>query len=886
MSMKRFIKSLALLTCFLSVTVPQVLANPPSVAAGWGHTLAVSADGKALSWGSDNSGQLGLARQSQITTPQRVPNVNLGNGPTSKSLATGTYHSAVVQTDGTVWTWGDNLLGQLGDGTITAHSTPTPVPNLSGVTATSAGYGHTLALRSDGSVWSWGSNSNGELGIGTTLPMSLQALPVWGIDGIPIDSISAGFGHNLATTAGFVIAWGNNSNGQLGDGSTTTWYSPTLLFSLPYITAVSAGVYHSLALDIDGGVWAWGANAGGRLGDGTTTDRLDPVRVSGLPKIVAIAAGGQHSVALAQDGTVWAWGTNTDGQLGDGTFTDRASPVKVMGLTGVRSLNTHHNHNMAVDTNGNLWVWGFGATGQLGDGLSQSSANVKRVAGLSGVLWVVAGYGHSVAVTTDGQLWGWGENLAGQVGISEVTDRTVPSTIAGLSGLTGVAAGFRHSLAVQSDGQVWAWGYNLAGQLGDGTNDSRTAPVLTKDVVDVVQVSAGFLHSVALKRDGTVWAWGSNARGEAGNGTQTLRSNPGPVKSLANVTQLSAGYSYTLAVRSDGTAWGWGDNQSGQLGDGTTNTPTSPVQVMGVPKFSAVASGTNHSLGLALDGTVWAWGEQTSGKLGNGQSSTGIASPAKVNGVSNVIAIAAGTAYSLALKSDGTVWIWGFRPTNDGGYPALIPEKVSGLSTITAIAAGVLHMVALRSDGITLSWGYNIEGGLGDGTYTFRPDAVGVVNEPFTALLDLDTLQANLPLDANKVPPFFVVTRKTGSKRNTSLQADLRGLLSSTTVRSANLAHAGVGYNVYVAASMLSGSQVLLFQLNSAKQWGVLNWPMAEYLRGVALDSQDTVIRTQILEDTDLSALAGAQIHLGFGVSADEMLSSGRFRTIFTVPKD
>lgn len=884
--MKRFIKSLALLTCFLSVTVPQVLANPPSVAAGWGHTLAVSADGKALSWGSDNSGQLGLARQSQITTPQRVPNVNLGNGPTSKSLATGTYHSAVVQTDGTVWTWGDNLLGQLGDGTITAHSTPTPVPNLSGVTATSAGYGHTLALRSDGSVWSWGSNSNGELGIGTTLPMSLQALPVWGIDGIPIDSISAGFGHNLATTAGFVIAWGNNSNGQLGDGSTTTWYSPTLLFSLPYITAVSAGVYHSLALDIDGGVWAWGANAGGRLGDGTTTDRLDPVRVSGLPKIVAIAAGGQHSVALAQDGTVWAWGTNTDGQLGDGTFTDRASPVKVMGLTGVRSLNTHHNHNMAVDTNGNLWVWGFGATGQLGDGLSQSSANVKRVAGLSGVLWVVAGYGHSVAVTTDGQLWGWGENLAGQVGISEVTDRTVPSTIAGLSGLTGVAAGFRHSLAVQSDGQVWAWGYNLAGQLGDGTNDSRTAPVLTKDVVDVVQVSAGFLHSVALKRDGTVWAWGSNARGEAGNGTQTLRSNPGPVKSLANVTQLSAGYSYTLAVRSDGTAWGWGDNQSGQLGDGTTNTPTSPVQVMGVPKFSAVASGTNHSLGLALDGTVWAWGEQTSGKLGNGQSSTGIASPAKVNGVSNVIAIAAGTAYSLALKSDGTVWIWGFRPTNDGGYPALIPEKVSGLSNITAIAAGVLHMVALRSDGITLSWGYNIEGGLGDGTYTFRPDAVGVVNEPFTALLDLDTLQANLPLDANKVPPFFVVTRKTGSKRNTSLQADLRGLLSSTTVRSANLAHAGVGYNVYVAASMLSGSQVLLFQLNSAKQWGVLNWPMAEYLRGVALDSQDTVIRTQILEDTDLSALAGAQIHLGFGVSADEMLSSGRFRTIFTVPKD
>lgn len=884
--MKRCIKSVALLTFFSAFAVTQVLANPPAVAAGWGHTLAVSSEGKAMSWGSDNSGQLGLARQSRISAPQRVPNANMGNTSTSHRLAAGTYHSAMVQTDGTVWTWGDNLLGQLGDGTITAHSTPTPVPKLSGVTATSAGYGHSLALRSDGSIWSWGSNSNGELGIGTTLPMSLEALPVWGIEGVNIESIAAGFQHNLATTAGWVIAWGSNAYGQLGDGSTTTWYSPTLLLSLPYITSVSAGVYHSLALDVDGAVWAWGANAGGRLGDGTTTDRWDPIRVPGLPKIIAIAAGGQHSVALAQDGTVWAWGVNTDGQLGDGTFTNRSSPVKVMGLTGVRSLNTHHNHTMAVDTSGNLWVWGFGATGQLGDGLSQSSANAKRVAGLSGVLWVAPGYGHSLAVTTDGQLWGWGENLAGQVGISEVTDRTVPSTLAGLSGLTGVAAGFRHSLAVQSDGRVWAWGYNLGGQLGDGTNDSRTAPVLTKGVVDVVQVSAGLLHSVARKRDGTVWAWGSNARGEAGNGTQTLRSDPGPVKSLTNVTQLSAGYSYTLAVRSDGTAWGWGDNQYGQLGDGTTNTATSPAQVMGVPKFSAVASGTNHSLGLALDGTVWAWGEQTSGKLGNSQVSPGISSPAKVNGVSNAIAIAAGTAYSLALKSDGTVWIWGFRPTDDGGYEAVIPEKVSGLSNITAIAAGVLHSVALRSDGVALSWGFNIEGGLGDGTYTFRSDTVGVVNEQFNALLDLDRLQANLPIDANKVPPFFVVTQKTGGKRNTSLHADLRGLLSSTSVRSTNGAHAGVGYNIYVAASFLKGSQVLLFQLNSAKQWGVLNWPMAEYLRGVALDSQDTVIRTQILADTDLSALAGAQIHVGFGLSADEMLSSGRFRTIFTVPKD
>ena len=304
-----------------------------------------------------------------------------------------------------------------------------------------------------------------------------------------------------------------------------------------------------------------------------------------------------------------------------------------------------------------------------------------------------------------------------------------------------------------------------------------------------------------------------------------------------------------------------------------------------MPKLSAVAAGSDYSLALTTDGTVWAWGEQSSGKLGNGQVDPGNVLPAKVTGINNVVAIAAGAAYSLALRSDGTVWIWGFRPTDDGGYTATIPEPVAGLTNIVAIAAGILHSVAIRSDGIVLSWGFNIEGGLGDGTYTFRPAYVGAVNDQFNALLDLDTSQVNLPLDAIKAPPFFIATQKTGSKRNTSLQADLRGLLTPTG-RSAQGSRANTGYNVYVAASIVSGSQLLLFQLSSAKQWGTLSWPMTEYLRGAALDSQDTVVRTQILECTDLSALGGAQIHVGFGLDADEMLRSGRFRTIFTVPKD
>ncbi|MGB9849149.1 MAG: Ig-like domain-containing protein, partial [Moorellaceae bacterium] len=179
-------------------------------------------------------------------------------------IAGGDNHSLAVKSDGTVWAWGWNYYGQLGDGTTINHTTPMRVTNLTGVVAVAAGIYHSLALKSDGTAWAWGWN---------------------------------GYGH-------------------LGDGTTTNRTAPVQVQGLTGVVAVAAGGYHSLALKSDGTVWAWGRNYEGQLGDGTTTNRYTPVQVKNLTGVVAVAAGYYHSLALKSDGTVWAWGRNYEGQLG------------------------------------------------------------------------------------------------------------------------------------------------------------------------------------------------------------------------------------------------------------------------------------------------------------------------------------------------------------------------------------------------------------------------------------------------------------------------------------------------------------------------------------------------------------------------------------------
>jgi len=418
------------------------------------------------------------------------------------------YHSVGLHIDGTVYTWGNNSNGQLGDNTTTRRETPGKV--LKGA------YSGTTYLGDD--------NNN------------------------KITAVALGNSHSIALAAdGTVYSWGNNGCGQLGDNSSTQRETPVRVLKGAYsgttylgddsnnkITAVALGYVHSIALAADGTVYSWGCNSHGRLGDNTTIWRDTPVRVlkgayNGTTylgddinnKITAVALGGSHSIALAEDGTLYSWGNNSNGQLGDNTITQRDTPVRV--LKG--------------DYNGTTY---------LGD-----ASNNKIIA------FALSEY-NSIALAEDGTVYTWGYNWFGQIGDNTTTKRETPVRV-----LKGA--------------------YNGTTYLGDDSNNK------------IIAVATGYCYCIALAEDGTVYSWGYNGNGRLGDNTTTQRETPVRVlkgaysgttylgdNSSNKIIAVTAGYSHSIALAADGTGYSWGDNLFGRLGDNTTTDRHIPIKVKGV----------------------------------------------------------------------------------------------------------------------------------------------------------------------------------------------------------------------------------------------------------------------------------------------------------------
>jgi alpha-tubulin suppressor-like RCC1 family protein len=351
----------------------------------------------------------------------------------------------------------------LGIGTTTDSSTPVQVSDLTGVTGVAAGLEDSLALKSDGTVWAWGYNNEGQLGNGTS-DIDLHPTPVQvsGLTGVT--GVAAGGWYGLALKGdGTVWAWGINSVGQLGNGTTTNSNTPVEVEGaggsgyLTDVTAIAAGGRHSLALRRDGTVWAWGWNSFGQLGIGTSdsSPHPTPVQVSGLTDVIAVAAGYGHSLALRRDGTVWAWGRNNWGQLGNGTTTNSNTPVEVEGtggsgyLTDVTAIGAGTSHSLALRRGGTVWAWGYNNEGELGDGTTTNSSTPVQVSGLTDVTAIAAGGNHSLALGPDGNVLAWGDNSFGQLGNGTTTNSSTPVQASGLTDVTAIAGGNAHSLAVK-----------------------------------------------------------------------------------------------------------------------------------------------------------------------------------------------------------------------------------------------------------------------------------------------------------------------------------------------------------------------------------------------------------------------------------------------------
>lgn len=362
--------------------------------------------------------------------PVRAKASGMGKVGQGQTVANSAY-SLVIKEDDSLWVWGWNRHGQLGDGTTENRHTPVKV--MDNVASVSAGGNHSLAIKTDGTLWVCGENESGQLGDGTT---EERHIPVKVMDNVA--AVSAGDDHSLAIkTDGTLWAWGKNDYGQLGDGTTENRYIPVKV--MDNAAAVSAGADHSLAIKTDGTLWAWGMNWVGQLGDGTTEEHHSPVKV--MDNVVAVGGGDWYSFAIKTDNTLWGWGWNRCGTLGDGTTEDRYTPVKVM--DNVAAVDGERYSSLAIQTDGTLWVWGMNPDGLLGDGTTEDRYTPVKV------------MDNVVIASKEGE----------------------------------------YSLAIQVDGTLWTWGYSGDGRLGDGTTEDRSTPVKIMDNVKLPGGTSGITQT-------------------------------------------------------------------------------------------------------------------------------------------------------------------------------------------------------------------------------------------------------------------------------------------------------------------------------------------------------------------------------------------------------
>ncbi len=349
----------------------------------------------------------------------------------------------------------------------------------------SAGWNnHTLALQPDGSLWAWGANNSGSIGDGTTtlrnIPVQIGSATNW----LKVDA-----GRNCSSAIksdGTLWTWGVNSSGQLGDGTTTSKSSPTQIGTGTDWSICAIAESHTLAIKTDGTLWAWGFNGSGQLGNNSTTNATAPIQIGTETNWAKIDGGQNFSVAIKTDGTLWGWGVGTR----NGSTSSNLVPTQIGSDTNWSKIATGSVHTIAIKTDGTLWTWGSNFTGQLGNNSTTANSTPTQVGVAANWLNIAGGTEYSVASTTAGTFWAWGRNVYRNLGDGTTINRLLPVQIGTETDWTKVSAGESHTIGLKNNRSRQVWGDNAVGQFGNGTAISSTVPVLVGTCVTPVAPTA------------------------------------------------------------------------------------------------------------------------------------------------------------------------------------------------------------------------------------------------------------------------------------------------------------------------------------------------------------------------------------------------------------
>jgi alpha-tubulin suppressor-like RCC1 family protein len=573
------------------------IANATDVAAGAGFSCAALADGSARCWGDDGFGQLG---DGGGMAPAPEPPVAVFALSGVKALSAHAQHACAVRDDETLWCWGRNNQGQIGDGTMTDQAQPVRVAALTAVTHVSAGLLHTCAATRAAGLFCWGNNDRGQLGQNDTVAQPLPAV----VSGVPdAIAVAAGAAHTCAVRrGGDTLCWGDGDAGEIGDGLMRGVGVPVAVSGPIAAVGVVAGTGFSCAQGVDGALFCWGDDHYGQLAVGRTVVRPRAAPVVGLESANFVATGDDFTCASTQrTDHVSCWGGNQAGQLGrEGP--DSATPAEIRASpedTYDVAARGQHACTVSVST-GEVFCWGNGKP-------------VRARVYDAGVDTVMVGNEHTCVITRPGlRVQCFGDNTHGQLGDGTTTSSAAPVTTLLPSTVDIYAAGSDHTCVVED--RLYCWGRGDEGQLGDGQGIDRATPVAV--VLDnLISVAAGAAHTCAIVDSDRLFCWGRGVEGQLGvPGANVL--TPTEVPGI-RVGLAAAGGAHTCGVVEGGVVC-WGANEHGQLGAGDTDPHSGPAPVIGLTDVADMWAGGAHTCVKRTDGSVWCWGANTSGQLGDG----------------------------------------------------------------------------------------------------------------------------------------------------------------------------------------------------------------------------------------------------------------------------